>query len=184
MTNTDWIQFWLAIGTLILAVISVIAMVVTLVQNKKINFETSRAQIVFYIDYNVATGRYYLILKNFGNSIGKLINMTITPNLDWSKTEFKQKLTPLTDSKNVLLAPNQKISSWFDFKNYPDKVFSIHLEYETLGKTQSEDYEIDLSYTENLDWLIQYAFDDHTEDYKKVLYLINNSVKDLSDRFR
>lgn len=184
MSTTDWIQFWLAIGTGILAIISTIAIIITIIQNKKINFETSKAQIVFYIDYNISTGMYYLILKNFGNSLGKLISMTITPNLDWKITKFNQDFNPLTNSKDVLLAPNQKISSWFDFEDYPDKVFKIHLEYETLGKIQKEDYQIDLTYINNLDWLTSYAMDDHSNDYKNVLYKIDNSIKDLSDKFR
>ena len=184
MSTTDWIQFWLAIGTGILAFISVIAMIVTVIQNSKMKFETSKANIVFYIDYNIQTGQYFLVLKNFGNSVGKLLSMTIVPDLDWTKTKFNQQLEPLTNSKNVLLAPNQKISSWFDFEDYPDTIFDIHLEYETLGKLQKEDYIIDLSYTKNLDWLVSYSIDDNTKDYKKILYKIDNSIKDLSDKFR
>ena len=29
-----------------------------------------------------------------------------------------------------------------------------------------------------------YKFDDHTKDYKNVLYKINSSIKDLTDKFR
>lgn len=184
MSTTDWIQFWLAVGTVILAAISVIAMIVTIIQNKKINFETSKAQIVFYIDYDIGQHSYYLIIKNFGKSIGKLLNITVTPKIDWSKAHFKQDMKALTDSKNVLLAPNQKISSWFDFNKYPDKVFDVHIEYETLGKIQVEDYQINLEYIQNIDWTFQYAFDDASNDYKKVLYEINNNIKCLSDKFR
>lgn len=181
---SDWIQIGIAFITLVGIISSIVIAVLTLRQNNKIIRESNRANIVFYIDYNPGCNMYFLIIKNFGNSIGKLLSVAITPKLSWDKTKFKQHLVPLTEAKDILLAPNQKVSSWFDFKDYPDKKFSVIVKYETLGKKYVEKYTIDLNYINNIDWLNQYAFDDHTKDYKNVLYKINSSIKDLTDKFR
>ncbi len=58
------------------------------------------------------------------------------------------------------------------------------LKYESFGKLYTNEYEIDLSFVDNIDWLIQYSFDDNTQDNKEALYKINNSIQDLTDKFR
>lgn len=182
ITTSDWIQIFIAVITLFSVISSVVIAVKTLKQNNKMIKDNSRANIIFYIDYHPQTDKYYLVIKNFGNSIGKLIYVKITPNLDWHKTNVNLNINPLTDSANVLLAPGQKISSWFDFDNYPDKVFDIELAYKTMDETYVENYKIDLSYLSNYEWLHSYAFDDNSKDYKRVLYKINNSILELSQK--
>ena len=117
MTISDIIQICIAIITFLGIIVSIIISILTLRQNNKIIKESNRAQIVFYIDYNPTCNMYFLIIKNFGNSIGKLISIDINPKLDWNKTNLKQELIPLTEAKDILLAPKQKVSSWFDFKD-------------------------------------------------------------------
>lgn len=184
MTISDIIQICIAIITFLGIIVSIIISILTLRQNNKIIKESNRAQIVFYIDYNPTCNMYFLIIKNFGNSIGKLISIDINPKLDWNKTNLKQELIPLTEAKDILLAPKQKVSSWFDFKDYPDKKFKVKVKYETLNKIYEDEYSIDLDYINNIDWLTQYSFDDQSKDNKEVLYKINNSIKDLTDKFR
>ncbi len=179
---SDWIQIIIACITFFGIIVSIVIAVVTLKQNNKMIRESSRAHILFYIDYHPQINRFFLVIKNFGNDVGKLINIEITPKLDWSKCRFKQDLKPLTDVTNVLLAPNQKINSWFDFDDYPDKVFKVKLTYSTLNKTYTEEYQIDLSFINNKDWIHNYSFDDTSDDYKKVLYHINNSILELSQK--
>ena len=184
METSDLIQVLIAIISSIGVLTSIIIAIFTLIQNNKMIRDNSRAYIVFYIDYHPQTNRHYLVIKNFGKSIGKLISIDVSPKLDWELCEFKQTLTPLNESKNVLLAPNQKISSWFDFNEYPDKVFNVSLKYQTLKKTYIEKYIIDLNWLNNKDWLHNYAFDDMSDDYKNVLYGINNSILEVSDALR
>lgn len=182
ITTSDWIQIVIAGITLFSVVSSLIIAIKTLRQNNRMINDSSRAHIIFYIDYHPQTNKYYLVIKNFGNAIGKLKFIKVNPNLDWHKTNANLDINSLTDSTNVLLAPNQKISSWFDFDKYPDKVFNIELAYETMGKTYIENYKIDLSYLDNYEWLHSYAFDDESKDYKQVLYKINNSILELSQK--
>ncbi|NMA50488.1 MAG: hypothetical protein GX951_01385 [Mollicutes bacterium] len=184
MSCSDWIQFAMTIITLIGVIVSLIISIVTLRQNKNIIEESNRAYLLFYIDYNPQIDMYFLIIKNFGKSIGKLISLEVAPELDWSKTTFKQEISPLTKAKDILLAPNQKVSSWFEFNEYPDKEFDIKITYSSNNKVYTDKYKINLDYIENIDWLAQYPLDDKTDDNKEVLYKINNSIRDLTDKFR
>lgn len=182
MLTSDIIQLTLLIVTALGTCTSIWISISTLRQNSKMIEDNSRAYIIFYIDYHPQTNKYYLVIKNFGNSIGKLDYVRVTPKLDWKKAKSNIELHALTDSTNVLLAPGQKISSWFDFDEYPDKVFDVELVYETMNKSYTENYKIDLSYLNNFEWLHNYAFDDLSKDNKQVLYKINNSILEISDR--
>lgn len=186
MTTTDWIQFWLAIGTGILAIISTIALIITIVQNSKINYENSRAKILFYVDYIRANDKFFLTIKNFGNSLGKLNYIKVNPNLDYRKIKDYNfpKRPILTDSKDIILAPNQKVSSWFSFRSYPKRVFDIELSYTSLNgkrsKTFVEKYKIDLSFIDDVESLSHWAID--CPDEKNALILIENQLAELSER--
>lgn len=191
MTATDWIQFWLSIGTWILAFLSIILVVISIVQNSITNFENTRAKIIFYIDYIRSTDKFYLTIKNFGNSIGKLNYIKISPNLNYNKVKgYNNKHTLLTDSKNIILAPNQKISSWFSFRNYPDKIFDIEIQYETLNKrlfrkkhkVYTEQYKIDLSFINNVESLSHYAID--CENEIQALIWIEHQLSEISERLK
>lgn len=182
MTASDILQLSILIITALTSCASIIIAVTTITENQNMIKENTRAYILFYIDYHPQTDMFYLVIKNFGNSIGKLNYVKVTPELDWNKTPFKSEISVLTNSKDLLLAPNQKVSSWFDFKDYPDNKFDIELSYETLNTTYIEHYSIDLSYLRNLDWLHSYSFDDDSDDYKKILYKINNSILEVSQK--
>ncbi|KEI87585.1 hypothetical protein FDF69_07735 [Clostridium sporogenes] len=113
-------------------------------------FEESRAYITFYIDKFKNDLFFSLIIKNFGKSSGKLISIKLNPPLDWSKTSANIGLSPITECKNIYLAPGQSVKSLFDFRNYPDKIFSVTVTYETLGKVFTDNYEIDLSHRKSV----------------------------------
>ena len=92
-----------------------------------------------------------LIIKNFGNSPAKLLSLKMTPDLEWGKTGEKDLNDfNITNLKNVFLAPQQHISSGFDFRNYPDKVFDVEISYETCGKVITENYTIDINFLGNI----------------------------------
>lgn len=185
MNATDWIQFCLAIGTGVLAIISVVSMIVTIRQNAKTNYENSRAKILFYVDYIRSTDKFFLTIKNFGNSIGKVNYINIAPQLDYQKIDgYKKKHSLLTDSKDIVLAPNQKISSWFSFRNYPDKLFDIELSYTSLNgkksKTFIEKYKIDLSFIDDVENLSHWSID--CPDNKTALVWIENQLSQIPER--
>ena len=98
--------------------------------------------------------------------------------------KFNQDIKAISESNNFVLAPNQKISSWFDFKEYSEQKFDVEIVYETLGKKYVEKYTINLDFVNNIDWLVKYSIDDMSKDYKQSLYTLNNSIQDLTDKFK
>lgn len=177
----DWIALATMFITAFTAIASIVIAVNTSKENAKTNFENSRAHILFYIDYIRSSDRFFLTIKNFGNSIGKLNYIKITPNLDYKKIKgYYAEHSLLTDSKNIMLAPNQKVSSWFSFRNYPDKKFDIELQYETLGKTFTETYIIDLSFMETIESLHHSAIDCPND--KQALIWIEHQLSEISER--
>lgn len=182
LSNTEKIELFSAIASLTTSTIAIIISVITLRKSNNAIVESSRANILFYID-TLTGAQQFLTLKNFGHSVGKVISVNITPELNYSKNPtMPDKPNPvLVNYSNILLAPNQCIKSWFPFSDYPDKKLQIHIEYETLGKTYIEDYPIDLSYIKAIDYLQKDSF--HTTDEKSALVDIGNTLRRLSERF-
>lgn len=170
------------IASSMLSIVAIVISVKTLKQSNEAITESSRANIVFYID-TLTGAQQFLTLKNFGNSVGKILSINITPELDYSKNpKMPNKPNPvLVDYSNILLAPNQCIKSWFPFSDYPDKELKVHIEYETLGKIYKEDYSIDLSYIKAIDYLQKESFSVSSE--KSALVDIGNTLRRFSERF-
>lgn len=170
------------ITSAILSVVAIVISIKTLKQSNEAIIESSRANIVFYID-TLTGGQQFLTIKNFGNSIGKILNIDIFPRPDYSKSpKLHGKPSPvITDYKNIFLAPSQCIKSWFPFSKYPDKKFTITVTYETLSNIYTENYPIDLSYIESIDYLRKSNFD--INDEKQALVNIDNTLRSFSEKF-
>ena len=170
------------IASSVLSIVAIIISIKTLKQSNESIMESSRANIVFYVD-TLTGSKQFLTMKNFGNSVGKILSVKITPKPDYTKSPLLSgNSNPiLIDYSNIVLAPNQCIKSWFPFSQYPDKKFKVHIEYETLGKTYKEDYSIDLSYIEAIDYIYRAPFD--VKDEKAALVNIGNSLDRISERF-
>lgn len=70
------------------------------------------------------------------------------------------------------------ISSGFDFRDYPDKVFEVEVSYETCGKVITENYTIDINFIGNI-----LTMEPKIRDELSALKHINKSIKHLSDKF-
>lgn len=142
-------------------------------------FEQNRGNIVFYID-TIKSGTFHrLIIKNFGNSPAKLLSLSISPDIDWAKANstLSSKFN-VSNFKNIFLAPNQHVSSEFNFKGYPDEVFKVEIKYETCGKTILESYSVDLHFFHTA-----LSGAKKIDDELSALKEINNSIQQLSRRF-
>ena len=136
-------------------------------EQKNQYFEQNRGNIVFYIAKNGVDVFYSLIIKNFGNSPAKLLSLKMTPDLEWGKAGEKDLNDfNITNLKNVFLAPQQHISSGFDFS------------YETCGKVITENYTIDINFIGNI-----LTMEPQIRDELSALKHINKSIKHLSDKF-
>lgn len=154
-------------------------MKIQLSEQKNQYFEQNRGNLVFYITKSNANILHSLIIKNFGNSPAKLLSLKISPDLDWEKAgQTGIDEMNISNVKNIFLAPQQHISSIFDFRSYPEKSFGIELNYETCGKNITEKYTIDIDY---IGKLLTPGSD--ADNPLKALKNINESIISLSNNF-
>ncbi|MDD4387566.1 MAG: hypothetical protein PHD15_07455 [Clostridia bacterium] len=179
---TDKIQIISTIITTIGILVSFIISIITLKQNNKFKREESRANIVCYIEHISKSSNSYIVIKNFGNSVGKVINITMNKDIDLNKIlgitskDFKNIL----QRKNYLLAPNQKVSSWYNFIQHDIEDFTVTLEYETLGKIYKEDYLLSSKYVHSVVYT-----DKSKSGYNKEENILNNmneSLREISEK--
>ena len=164
-----------------LSIVAIVISIITLRKSSKATFESSRANIVFYVD-TLTGGQQFLTIKNFGNSLGTILSIDISPKPDYSKSPKLNGISvPLiTNYTDISLAPNQCVKSWFPFSQYPDKKFNITVKYKTLGKTYTENYPIDISYIEAIDYIRKNST---SNDVSHVLKDINETLQNISERF-
>lgn len=174
-TISDWIQTISAFATVITLLITIL----NLIEIKKQYFEQNRGQIIFSIERLRNEALSHLIIKNYGNSSAKLIKIEISPVLNWDKTKLAMpNIYNITKSENVMLPPNKAIISRFDFRDYPDKEFTVKIEYETCNKKYIDEYNINLNYET---FIVQ--TNPNITQTEQGLKEINNSIQQLSDKF-
>lgn len=150
-----------------------------LAEQQKQYFEQNRGNLIFYISKSEVSAFHSLIIKNFGNSPAKLLSLKIDPDLNWDKAgQSELNEFNISNLKNIFLAPQQHISSGFDFRSYPDEKFDIEISYETCGKTITENYSIDLDFIGNL-----ISMEPQIKDEVAALKNIYKAVVSLSDKF-
>lgn len=175
-------QIWTLVITGLGVLVSIATALLTyrnLREIRKQFFEQHRGNLIFYIDKAPNQNFHTLVLRNYGNAPAKLIALSISPDIDWEKSKcaIPQKFN-ISNAKNIFLVPHQFFSSDFDFEDYPDKLFKIEIIYQTCGKTITENYSIDLSYT---DCIIEER--PTLNNSLDALKAINNSIQRLSERF-
>ena len=88
LSTSDKIQIISIISSTLISVISIGIAVATLKQSNYITRESNRADIVFFIDKKRTESFYSLIIKNFGNSSGKVIDIDMNPKLSYENSRF------------------------------------------------------------------------------------------------
>lgn len=142
-------------------------------------FEQNRGNLIFYITKSGSSVLHSLVVKNFGNSPAKLLSIEIIPDLDWEKVgQADMKKFNISNLNNIFLAPQQNITSSFDFRSYPDKQFEVKLTYETCKKTFTEEYSINIDFMEKT-----LKTEPQIKDEVSALKNINRSIESLSDKF-
>lgn len=102
------INILLCLFSFILAAISVITVVITLRQNRKMIESSTRPYLSIYYGYTYFQSmQHYLILKNYGSSSATIIEFL--SNYDFSKIAFDKQYPAFTNISGTVLAPGQKI---------------------------------------------------------------------------
>lgn len=167
----------------IATICSIVAIIFTYKNLKEIKnqfFEQNRGNIIFFVSHDNLSVVDSIYIKNFGNSPAKLLSLTTSPQLDWSKAG-KQSISKqfnIDGIKNVLLAPNQHIQTIFDFSSFSESKFSVTLCYETCKRQYSDTYEIDLEFTDKT-----LTISPEVKDPVKAMNNIAKSINTLSDKF-
>ena len=112
--DINTIQIWSIIVSIILAIASFVAILITVLQNKKIlkqNQEildsANRPYISFYMKktYIKGTCQNFIIIKNFGKSAGLIKSIKCSINIE--KYFFLDKFNPIEKCVNVTICPDQ-----------------------------------------------------------------------------
>ena len=179
MGISDWINVVLCILSFVLAAISVVTVVITLRQNKKMIEESNRPYITIYGDeINFSSPQFYLILKNFGKT-GAIIN-SLECDIDLSKYNYNIKITPFQNIVGTLIAPNQNIVCNIDNKKLGEDnvdIINFTISYSANGKTYQEKYPVNYSALKK-NITLKVATED--KELKTISYVLQEMVqKDL-----
>ncbi len=153
MRISDWINVCLCILSFALATISVITVVITLKQNKKMIQNSTRPYIVAMAQItNFQNPTFYLVIKNFGASGATIKEMN--SSIELKEVTYREEFTPFHNIEGLFLAPGQTITSSLDTKEFKEKgirEFTIHLKYTDGINTYEENYPINYkAYIENV----------------------------------
>jgi hypothetical protein len=113
----------------------------TLRQNSKMIEESSRPQIVVYKDtINIGSPKEYLVIKNFGHSLGTITKFNCDREI--LRSIFEDDAVNLDLSlnhlENITLANNQSYMLPIKTKNVESKILKITIEYKSSFKTYKD----------------------------------------------
>jgi len=179
---SERIQIIATLTTMVGIVVSLIFAIFTLRQNNKFKREEARANIVCFIEHITKTSNSYIVIKNFGKSIGRVIDVTLAAYVDIDK------IVGITDSnfenilkqKNYILAPDQKISSFYNFIDYDIDDFTVTISYETLGKTYKEEFLLKPRLAHNVVSTVKTS--SNYNNTENLLSNMNESLREISEK--
>lgn len=173
MTTTDWIQFWLAIGTGILAIISTISIVIVLRQNHKIIETSKRPFILIYKDIISNTSPIeYLVIKNSGNTTAHITSIEYNDqDIKKLNKSFSMVEDALIGLSNSYIAPNQNYKIPIKSLDTDIEVLDFKITYSNGIKSYCENFKINLKQDYSIASLKQ-----HTSSSKQ-----NHDLKDISE---
>lgn len=144
MDNPNKLTIYISIITAATSIISIIISVLTLRQNSKMIKESTRPYVVIYGEQvNFGSPQFHLILKNFGKSGAKILNIESSKNLE--NYLIFDYLHPYKNISNFFIAPNQSIATalvTFDKKLEP---LTFTISYSNNKNIYTDTFVVDLS---------------------------------------
>ena len=130
------INLTLSISSFVLAAISVITVVITLLQNSKMIENSTRPYLCIYGQcINTGHSQFYLVLKNFGASAATVTKFQSSFDL----SEFKSSRTFIEEIRNTTIAPGQSRICLLEYETIPDNI-TFDLEYKSGKRNFSETF--------------------------------------------
>lgn len=159
MSCSDVIQIISIVCTSLLSIVAIIISILTLIQNNKMIFESSKPSISIFSKVVSFTSPYsFIVLKNFGSSGATILSIEYDDVLN---TYLKRK--PFEHMKNVFIAPNQSYVYPLEPHKEPDTIINFKITYKYLGKTYTENCAVNF------------------EQFKDVCYVKVHSSKDIQE---
>lgn len=142
MTISDWLQLISIVCSSVLAIIAIVISIITVKQNSKMIFESSKPQItIFSKAISFTSPHNYLILKNFGLSGATIIDIEYDKSFD---KYFPRP--PFENIANVFIAPNQTFLYPLRLDGTDEEIFNIattfKIKYLYLNKEYIENYTV------------------------------------------
>ena len=99
----DYISISISVLSFILAIISVLTVVITIMQNKRMIEAQSRPYLSVYLQYDEYNTNTYICVKNYGNTSAKIITADLTPCIKLRGNSFSDII------KNTVISPRQQL---------------------------------------------------------------------------
>lgn len=146
MSVSDVIQIISIICTSILSLVAIIISILTLIQNNKMIFESSKPNITIFSKVISFTSPHsFLIVKNFGNSAAIIKEIKYDKILN---SYFEKE--PFEHMKNTLIAPNQSFVYPLEKYAKSDEVINFEIIYTYLNKTYTEKCSVNFSHFKDI----------------------------------
>ena len=140
LTNSDWIQFFGIVTSLITSIVAILISIFTLKQNSKMIEESTRPVISIYSKYS--DGILYYIIKNFGASTAH-IDKVIT-NFDIPKTDCNMvDGNPFKSLSNSTLAPMDSKICPLISHSLKNRKFNFEIYYHSSTNKYHEKFIVD-----------------------------------------
>lgn len=176
MSLSDKINIFLAVSSLLVAVISIFVSLFTLRQNSKMIENASRPYIVAYSGVvNCQSSQCILVLKNFGNSSAVIKSLKISSSIS-NYLVFPGKL-PFAGIEGLSFAPSQAMRCSLKYPKFDSgiKPIEISIEYTASKKHYFETFTINPA-AENSNCITRAS----TEN--KELRNISYSLQDITEK--
>ena len=133
----------LSILSFILALISIVTVVITLLQNRKMIENATRPYVCVYGEsINSGSPEFYIVIKNFGASPATITDFKITPSVA-DCYHSKSSRDYLSDLARATIAPGQSRICAMDYTKMPSTV-TFNMEYRSGKKVYRERSIVDL----------------------------------------
>ncbi len=141
------INLILSISSFVLAATSVVTVVITLLQNRKMTEASTRPYLGIYtVSSNIGKNRIYIILKNFGQS--SAIIKELSTDIDLTEiSKMPGTYIPFSGLLGSTIMPGQSFRTIIDYKNIVNKteIIKFTLKYSGPIKEYSETLSLKLT---------------------------------------
>lgn len=124
----------LCILSFVLSLISIVGVLISLSQNKKMLENATRPYVCVYGEsVNSGSPLFFIVVKNFGSSAAVMTKFEMTPDLSDCYTLKNVPRNYLSDLSCAVIAPGQSRICRLDYSKVPD-VVDFNIQYTSPGR--------------------------------------------------